>query len=212
DVQLRLVSNINELGNPDAIILAGSKGTIADFVYLQKKGFGEEILAKAAAGTQIIGICGGFQMLGEFIEDPLGIESPNGSIRALGLLKATTTMAADKTLKRVETIHLQERLAVSGYEIHHGNTINNGSQVIFENDGDILGLASESGTVWGTYLHGIFDDDKFRRHLLNKLRRNKGLSPIEAISPYNLEPAFDLLAEKVRESVDMKAIYKKMGL
>ncbi len=215
DVCVQVIRCVEDLGEPDAIILPGSKNVMADFNFLQKTGLAQKIAALAANGkTEILGICGGFQMLGVRIDDPAGIESAPGSVMdALGLLPVATRLLPEKTLKRVEGKHLPSNLKVYGYEIHHGLTdAGNLDPCLRTDSGDAIGLAIEDGRIWGTYLHGLFDADAFRRWWIDRLRIKRGWKAHGEIRTiYDLEPAFDRLAAAVRESVDLKAIYQIMG-
>jgi cobyric acid synthase len=161
-----------------------------------------------------VGICGGLQVLGTEIADPLGIESAAGrSIPGLGLLPVRTTLAREKTLRRVAARHLASGQEVIGYEIHHGLTAGDGAPLIRREDGEAIGFAAPSGLPWGTYLHGIFDADSFRRWFIDRLRSRRGLAPLgRVVAVYDLEPAFERLAAVVRRSLDMEAIYRIMGL
>ena len=132
----------------------------------------------------------------------------------LGLLDAVTVLAAEKTLARTTAVHTASALEVTGYEIHHGRTDTNGSAALFRRpDGQAVGSASGDGRVWGTYLHGVFDADPFRRWFIDRLRVGRGLAPLgRVMAPYDIEPALDRLAAVVRKSLDMEAIYRLMGL
>jgi cobyric acid synthase CobQ/L-threonine-O-3-phosphate decarboxylase len=216
DVSLYIVRRIEELGEPDAVILPGSKNVIGDLEALRICGLSDGLMRISERGkTEIIGVCGGFQMMGIEIADPLGIESTSGrSIAGLGLLPVRTELASEKTLKRAAARHLPSGCLIRGYEIHHGLTESGvlPPQIIRE-DGKSIGVGTENGLLWGTYLHGIFDDDRFRRWLIDRLRIRKGLKPVEKIvTAYDLEPAFDRLAEVVRQSVNMEEIYKIIGI
>ena len=216
DVTLRVVHpGASELGTPDAVIIPGTKNTLGDLERLQAYGLGDRLKALAARGVEIVGVCAGFQMLGEVIADPHGLEAPGlGQISGLGLLPVTTTLAAEKTLRRVTAVHRPSGLAVTGYEIHHGQTSGPGAEVILAVEGEIGGAASPTGRVWGTYLHGIFDSDDFRRWFIDRLRQRRGLAPLGRAggATFDLEPAFDRLAAAVRAGVDLRAIYRFMGL
>ncbi len=216
DVRLRVVKNPADLGEPDAVILPGSKNVMGDLAFLKKTGMGQRILELAAKKkTEIVGVCGGFQILGSKIDDPHGIESPEKeSLGALGLLSVSTYLSPDKTLKRIEAKHLLSGLPLTGYEIHHGLTAgDNLIPVVEGEDGKIIGLGTADGNVWGTYLHGVFDADEFRRWFIDRLRVKRGLPAYgEVCTAYDLEPAFERLAAVVRESLDMAAIYRIMGL
>ena len=213
DVWLRVVERADDLGNPQAIILPGSKNVIHDLSALASCGLAAAIQRKAAEGCEIVGVCGGYQMLGTTIEDPLAIESDQGTIAGLGLLAMTTVLAADKKLTRQQGVHTASGQPVHGYEIHHGRTQSDLQPTLAFNDGTGCGAADATGRIWGSYLHGIFDSDPFRRWFINRLRERKGLASLPGIpAPYDLEPAFDRLAAIVRESVDMKRIYQLLGL
>ena len=215
DVHLRIVRQARELGTPDAVILPGSKNTIGDLDYLMTSGLGERITDLARKGkTEIVGVCGGFQILGKAIADPHGIESQGKTLAGLGLLPVTTVLAAEKTLKFVKARHVDSGLTVTGYEIHHGQTDGGGlTAAVLREDGGITGVKGEDGLLWGTYLHGIFDADEFRRYFIDKLRVRRGLAPLGSVQVlYDLEPAFDRLADMVRDSLDIEKIYRLMGL
>jgi len=216
DVCVKVVRSVEDTGNPDAVILPGSKNVMADLTFLKETGLARKILELAGNGkTEIIGICGGFQMLGSLIADPAGIESPRESAReALGLLPVVTRLFPEKILRRIKAKHLPSGLDLYGYEIHHGRTAAGNLQPCIRTDqGDIIGLEAKEGRIWGTYLHGLFDADAFRRWLIDRLRLRRGWPACGEIrAVYDLEPAFERLAAAVRESVNMKVIYKIMGL
>jgi len=215
DVFLRVVRSPKDLDHPDAVILPGSKNVIGDLEYLQRSGLDRRIIALIDEGrTELVGLCGGFQMLGERIEDPHGIESPMKMIPGLRLMPIFTVMAREKTLIRTEGTHLPSGLKVRGYEIHHGQT--EGSPLIplvLRQDGQVIGAEARERRVWGTYLHGIFDADEFRRWFINRLRVRRNLPSLGEVSAvYDLEPAYERLAEVVRRSLKMDKIYELMGL
>ena len=153
-------------------------------------------------------------MLGTKIADPHGLESAKKFWEGLGLLEMTTVMAPEKTLRRSEGIHRESGLPVKGYEIHHGLTeYGDLPSVICWQNGQYDGASSVDGRVWGTYLHGIFDSDEFRRWFIDRLRVRKGLSPGgRVLLTYDLEPALDRLAEVVRTSLDISRIYRLLRL
>jgi cobyric acid synthase len=215
DVRLRIVRKPAEVGSPDAVIIPGSKNVFADLARLREEGWDRAIAALAAEGrAELVGICGGFQMLGGRIADPESVESEQSVVSGFGLLPVSTAMAAEKTLVRATARHLASGLEVRGYEIHHGRTeIGRSAPAVERSDGEVLGAASADGRVWGTYLHGIFDADGFRRWFVNRLRERKGLGPLTGEGArYDLEPAFDRLADAVRASLRMDEIYRLMGL
>lgn len=215
DVRLRIVRNPSELGNPNAVILPGSKNVIGDLVYLRQTGLADKILELAKKkGTEIIGVCGGFQILGENIADPHHVESSGRVVRALGLIPVSTVLAPEKTLTRVAAKHLETGLPLCGYEIHHGVTNGDGvTPMIVSDDGTAIGTSACNGFVWGTYLHGLFDADEFRRWFIDRLRVRRGMEAIGRVcASYDLEPAFDRLADIIRHSIELDNIYRIMGL
>ncbi|MGD9420335.1 MAG: cobyric acid synthase [Verrucomicrobiota bacterium JB025] len=214
DVSLRIVRRLEELGQPDAVILPGSKHVTGDLAQLRATGLADAVLALAAAGrTEIIGICGGYQMLGRSIADPLRVESDGRPVAGLGLLGIDTVMAPEKTLQRVEGLHPASGSRLTGYEIHHGLSGCDDSleKVVLRDDGEVIGTGR--GLVWGSYLHGIFDADPFRRWLIDRLRVRRGLDPLgQVVAVYDIDAAFDRLAAVVRERLDMKRIYQLLKL
>ena len=214
DVHLRVVSRVDELGSPDAVILPGSKNVIGDLRFLRDSGFAGAIERLAGQGCTIVGICGGYQLLGRRIDDPLGLEStPGTSEHGLGLLEVATELKGDKTLLRRSGTHIASGLPVSGYEIHHGVSGHALPQVMQFDDGSGCGAIGGEGRIWGCYLHGVFDEDRFRRQFIDSLLTGKGLPAKKAVlAPYNLEAAFDRLAARVRSSLDMKRLYGLLGL
>lgn len=215
DVFLRIVRSTNDLNQPDAIILPGSKNVIGDLEYLRQSGLDRKIFDLSDKGrTEVVGLCGGFQMLGQRVDDPYGIESAKKTINGLGLMPISTVMAQQKTLVRTEGTHLPSRLKVRGYEIHHGQT--EGTPLIplvVREDGQIIGAEARKGNVWGTYLHGIFDADEFRRWFIDRLRVRRNLTAMGKVCAiYDLEPAYERLAEVVRRSLKVDEIYRLIGL
>lgn len=215
DVHLRIVRSTKDLGHPDAIILPGSKNVISDLRYLRQSGLEEKIKDLAVKGrTEVVGICGGFQILGQKIADPFGIESHERTIQGLDLLPVSTIMAQQKTLVYTEGIHLPSGLKVRGYEIHHGQT--DGKDLvpmIQRKDGRVIGIGANGGRIWGTYLHGIFDADEFRRWFIDRLRIRRNLPAMGKVcAVYDLEPALERLADVVRRSLKIEEIYRLMGL
>jgi adenosylcobyric acid synthase len=215
DVRLNIIRSAEDLNHPDALILPGSKSTLGDLVFLRKCGLDRRIIELAAEGrTEIVGVCGGFQILGQEIADPHGIESEGQSLYGLGLISVKTIMAREKTLTRVPAKHLPSGLELQGYEIHHGLTEGKGLHpVIRRSDGQTIGLESPDQRVWGTYLHGLFDADLFRRWFIDRLRERRGLPPKgQVLARYNLEPALDRLAEVVRSNLKIDELYRLLGI
>jgi adenosylcobyric acid synthase len=205
-VRLRYVSRRAELGSPRAVILPGTKSTLADLAWLKREGLAEAIAQLAQAGCAVAGICGGYQMLGRRIADPEGIESTDGERPGLGLLPVDTLFGPAKATRQV---HARVRAGapgwlrgvagttLAGYEIHMGRTCGHGSWLSVEGGGDD-GSASADGRIWGCYLHGIFANDAFRRAWLDSL----GLA-CEARSASTLDEAIDRLADAVAAAVDI---------
>ncbi|WP_309121120.1 cobyric acid synthase [Paenibacillus sp.] len=227
DASVRYVSRAEELGSPDAIVIPGTKNALMDLAALRERGLDAAVRRYAAAGGRVAGICGGYQMLGLTLNDPHGVESSEAATRrmeGLGLLPLETTYAREKRTIRVsgafagwpgEAAPAAFELPVEGYEIHMGETaFREPVRPLFRfDDGSEDGAATEDGRVWGTYVHGIFDNDGFRRAWLNALRGDRGLAPLDAAYRHReaREAAFDRLAEHVRSHVDMEAIYAMIG-
>ncbi|MBR3050435.1 MAG: cobyric acid synthase [Selenomonadaceae bacterium] len=209
DVNLFYATAPAELDGADVIILPGSKNTSEDLLGLRANHFAEKILQRAAAGAAIVGICGGFQMLGEKIFDPLKTESNHIELDGLKLLPIETTFSAEKftrqvTLPEIDFNFFCSRIVsenLSGYEIHAGAS----------NLGDKKFIVNKN--VFGTYVHGIFDNDDFRRKFLNAVRRKKNLPPLEATRNVQAEKQknYDRLANVVRESLNMNLLEKIMA-
>ncbi len=215
DVWLRVVRNAEELGCPDCLILPGSKNVLADLAFLRRSGLDRGIRELAHQGCEVVGICGGYQMLGRTISDPLGLEGAAGSTsRGLALLDMETGLAAEKTLIRRQGVHVPSGCSVAGYEIHHGRSQGRGEPVLRFPDGSSCGLAADSTErVWGCYLHGLFDSSDFRRWFINRLRTRRGLAPGEEKGRGDgLEPALDRLADRLREHLDLEFVYRCLGL
>jgi cobyric acid synthase CobQ len=213
DVNIRLVRTAAELGTPSAILLPGSKNVMADSDFLHQSGLAEKITQCAADKVSVVGVCGGFQLLGRTIADPYHIESAGDTVSGLALLDFETVLEKEKTLTLKCGTHLESGCAVRGYEIHHGVTTSLGEPVLQFDSGRTAGVRSDTGLVWGSYVHGIFDSDSFRRWFIDSLRVRQGLLPLMQVqAEYDLEPAFDRLADAVRDQLDMAYIYAILGL
>jgi cobyric acid synthase CobQ len=215
DVALRIVRSAAELGSPHAVILPGSRNVPGDLQQLRASGLAMALQALAGErNCEIIGVCGGFQMLGLGIDDPHHLESSGDRVAGLGLLLVTTTLAEEKVLKRTRGRDLGTGCSLFGYEIHHGQTdLGETLPAFIEECGDPHGARSADGLIWGTYMHGIFDADEFRRAFLDRLRTRAGLNPLgRVVAPFDVEPALERLAERVRENLPMQRIYSLMGL
>ncbi len=178
-VQVNYLQPGQSLGTPDAVIIPGSKTTVADLDWLHKNGFAEQLKTYHHHGGIILGICGGMQMLGTQVQDPECLESQVPEMQGLGLLPITTTMTPDKITRQRQVMsrYPVPDLMISGYEIHQGFT-----QVVEEITplftDPHLGCVDSTGRVWGTYLHGIFENGAWRRTWLNQLRSRRGLTPL----------------------------------
>ncbi len=213
DVRLRMVRSAEEWGNPDVVIIPGSKNVVHDFMILKEAGITQLIRNHAQSGKFVLGICGGLQMLGSSISDPHHIESDKDTVPMLGLLDLTTTFLPEKTLIQVQEAKTPLDSTSSGYEIHHGVSTHEGDcqPAFFREDGSICGYRQNN--VWATYLHGCLDADIFRRDWIDFMKQKAGLVPLGKImTPYNLDEAIDKLADVVRSKVDMAQLYKVLGL
>ncbi|WP_428562831.1 MAG: cobyric acid synthase [Solidesulfovibrio sp. DCME] len=215
DVRARRVTRAADLGRPDAVIVPGSKNTLADLAWLRETGLAGAVSDLALAGkTEIVGICAGLQMLGRSVSDPLGLESGRGEATGLGLLDVRTELVAQKTLTSTRAVHVPTGEALRGYEIHHGRSLaGDGLPVAVRRaDGAPIGFARADRPVWGAYLHGLFDADAFRRRFLDGLRRRRGLAALKQPTPYDLEPALDRLADVLEACLPLPALLARLGL
>jgi len=239
-VEVIFSQNPSDIENADLVILPGTKNTVKDLLMLREKGLDESIKRAYSRGVQVMGICGGFQMLGKRIVDPHCIESSHGEIEGIGLLDVETSFQHEKTTCRVEAeladsswlmVHSNKNNALSsvsceplrGYEIHMGTSSGNiglfkvkrllqtGDRVSYEGP---VPDGSKNGNCWGTYLHGIFENDAFRHGILESIRKQKGLSPLTSALNYGevKEKAIDHLAGIVRENIDMDFVRRISGL
>lgn len=218
---VRYVRHVEELGTPDLLIIPGTKNTLDDLCWLKQAGFEQPIHALHETGSHIIGICGGYQMLGTRLLDPDGVENDRTHDReeaaGFGLLPVETVFQPEK-----KTVQMTGRLIhpwgaveeVSGYEIHLGVSTMTGTKAepfLRLADGRLDGAVASRGRVIGTYLHGLFHNRAFTRALCNRLRVHKGLSPLEAgvqTEAERREAAYNGLADHVRKHLDLQAIYR----
>jgi adenosylcobyric acid synthase len=240
-VELFFARKRGEIASADVVILPGSKNTIEDLIHIRKAGLDQEILKMYRQGGQVVGICGGIQMLGRVIRDPHGVESSFERAAGLGLLPVETVLEKKKITARVqasmsnawdvlgvgasEDQHLVlphgPPHIIDAYEIHMGRTRNLGPArsafTVLKRNGRRVrqadGAISPDGRAWGTYLHGLFENDRFRRWFLKRVRIAKGGSDslkAENAVEYRQERewAFDRLARMVRKHLDLKRIYE----
>jgi adenosylcobyric acid synthase len=227
-VRLRYLRKVADFGNPDLIILPGSKTTINDLKFLYESKLAAKIIEAAAQGKMIIGICGGYQMLGQKIKDPNHYEGTESEIKGLALLKTTTILEKNKIRRQVKAETLNELKFLkqkkfknlSGYEIHQGKTLSESEKAVFKlkrqksnktekviNDGAV----NESANVWGTYIHNIFINDNFRNTLLNYLLEQKGYqaSLVNGKTAAQIrEDNYNYLAKEFKKYIDLKALYE----
>ncbi len=222
---VRFITRSSELGSPHLIILPGTKSTVADLAHLRHLGLADEILRKAKNGTPVVGICGGYQMLGQKILDPHQAESSETETAGLSLLDVTTEFSREKSTRQVRARVIAEAglLAgtkgqeVAGYEIHMGQTRCGEKTCAFQiiatpgSPADYTdGVLNPGGTVIGTYLHGLFHNDNFRRTFITNLRRYWGLPENAESNATEKDKEYDKLAALVRRSIDIPQIYHIM--
>ncbi len=216
DVLFKTIKLNDSLKDIDILIIPGSKNIFADLQYLRNSSLADKIIKFTDNKSyEIVGLCGGFQMLGTEITDKFGVESNLKRMKGLGLLNITTSFSKTKTLKQVKARFLDAKQYVEGYEIHHGVTSrNNEIPVIKHNTSKLEGAKSIDKNVWGTYLHGIFDNDDFRRWFIDRARVRKGIKPLGQNNgaKYDIEPAIDRLSEIVAQNMDVDKILKIMEL
>lgn len=228
ELSVRYVKPGEALGDPDAVILPGTKNTILDLLYLKEQGYDRQIKDLAARGKLITGICGGYQMLGRVLHDPLGSEAGVGSVEGLGLLGVETVFSPEKTTHQVKAAveacgdwlaELQGR-ELKGYEIHTGLvTYLNGARPLLKivsrsgQPAEVADGAIESN-VFGTHLHGLFDNQAILLAWVNALRRGRGLASLKAkdLKGPDREEVYGNLAAIVRQNLDLPRLYQIMGL
>ncbi len=221
DVAVHYALTPDEVAGADAVILPGTKSTIADLRWLRNSGMADAVLAQVRAGTPLVGICGGYQMLGQRILDPLGVESSSVEIEGLGFLEIETTFASDKRTTRITGELTGASLGeagtpVTGYEIHMGQSARRSGVapllVLRDAQGREIadGAVSADGMVCGCYLHGIFDHPICRRGWLNQLRARKGMAPLSVNAREPVE--IDRMADHVAAHLDMRQVTEIIGL
>ncbi|MCA9471674.1 MAG: cobyric acid synthase [Nitrospirales bacterium] len=223
DVVLRYVRHPKDLDGADVVILPGSKTTMTDFAYVQQEGFQEAIAKRLSHGVEVVGICGGFQMLGQQIRDPQGVEG-GGTIDGFGLLDLTTELLPEKKTIQVTARPLHDNIGgacvVEGYEIHMGVTtgacLRSCFHVTSRNESQFDGYMRDDGLVWGTYIHGLFDRPGFRRLWLNRIRVRKNLQELditisEAVSQ-RLSQEIDRWADHVETHLNVDPLFSHMKL
>jgi adenosylcobyric acid synthase len=218
-VNVKYIGLRDTLGYPDAVIIPGSKTTIADLLAMQRTGLAEAIQNYVAAGGTILGICGGYQMMGKVLADPEGVEGQEGRYKGLGMFPLKTVITNQKVARQrlVSSNFPQTGLPVSGYELHQGR-----SHLVLEPDPETgktlfsplfddmnLGVVDVTQSMWGTYLHGIFDNGPWRRAWLNRLRQQRGLKSLPTGIPNyreQCEAMLDDIAEAIGKHLDLSPI------
>jgi adenosylcobyric acid synthase len=211
-VSVKFLGLKQELGHPDAVIIPGSKTTITDLLLMHKTGMAEAIKNYAASGGTVLGVCGGYQMLGQIIADPEGLEGQAGRFPGLNLLPIRTVITGQKIARQrqVTSNYPQMGLPVNGFEIHQGRSRieqseNNQAYHPLFDDAN-LGLVDSCQSVWGTYLHGLFDNGPWRRAWLNRLRQQRGLKSLPTgVANYReqREQLLDTLATEIENHLNL---------
>jgi adenosylcobyric acid synthase len=185
------------------VIIPGSKSTRGDLAFLRAQGWDIDLFAHHRRGGHVLGLCGGYQMLGRSVADPDGIEGPAGETPGLGLLDVTTVMSPEKTLTRVAAVHAATDQAIEAYEIHIGRTEGPDRARPFARvDGAPEGAISTDRRVEGSYLHGLFTSDDFRKAYLARLDIPAGDEPYGA----RIESALDALADHIEAHLDVEGL------
>jgi adenosylcobyric acid synthase len=184
--------------NANVVILPGTKSTLGDLAFLRAQGWDIDIKAHIRHGGHVLGLCGGYQMLGRTVSDPDGIDGPAGTVEGLGLLDVSTTMRGDKSTTLVSGMHCATGTPVEGYEIHLGRTEGNDcAQPVLMLDGRLDGAQSSDGRIQGTYVHGLFTGDAFRRAWL----ANLGVA--SSLAEARIDTALDALADHLEAHLDI---------
>ena len=207
DIQVNFIDNVTDLSNVAAVILPGSKHVSVDLEFLKQNGFAARLHQLAVQGVQILGVCGGMQMLGKSLNDPHNLEGGYTS-QGLGLLAIDTTLDAEKTTQQTTATLVNSGAQVTGYEIHHGQTsADNGVKPYLKNQqGLVIGYVQ--GNIAGMYAHGLFDNAVYRQEFLQKL----GIAAQLGEWNEQVDAALDTLALHLETHCDMKAIDRAIGL
>jgi adenosylcobyric acid synthase len=204
-VQLLIVPRGAALpGDADLVLLPGSKATLADLADLRAQGWDIDLAAHVRRGGAVLGICGGFQMLGQRIADPAGIEGPPGEAHGLGLLDLETVLSGDKQLLEVRGREVASGQGIHGYEMHLGRTTGSALEnPMLDLDGRPDGAVSADGRIMGCYVHGLFGADAFRHAFLARLqaRASSGL-----VFEQQIDATLDALADHLEAHVDVEGL------
>jgi adenosylcobyric acid synthase len=224
DVAVHYLSDPGMAPRLDLLIIPGTKGTVADLKWMRRAGWEDFLVRHRRAGGWVLGICGGYQLLGRRIVDAAGIESDTPETIGLGLLEIETTFQSEKITDRIRAVHLPSNLPISGYEIHSGRIRGVAeSRALFKlthrdirSVSEFEGTRSDDGRVIGTSIHGVFDTAGFRRDFLDEIRTSKGLGPIDSAersdADANRRMAFDRIADVLEDCVDLSRIAALAGV
>ena len=222
-IRLRYVREASEFGNPDLVILPGSKVTVADLEFVRMSGIERKIRRHLWSGRALMGVCGGLQILGNMIRDPLGIESDQPEVPGLGILDVDTEFIGEKVTVQTNATVVAgggllmgaSSVKVSGYEIHVGVSKSGGSTTrALESiqSKRAVGYLDSTGRVFGTYMHDLFKNKVFAERVVNNLARMKGIDRLAEPAPFSQDAEFDKLAAHLRRNIDFAAVYASMGL
>lgn len=223
DVELAFVTSLEALKGADIAVLPGTKNTLSDLLWLREKGLDRALKEHVKNGGVLWGVCGGYQMLGDVIEDPLGLESRLDKVEGLGLIKARTVLMKEKNVFDVKAECIGpdgKTYPIKGYEIHMGVTEHKGEPFsVIKKRGDEAaslpeGCIAHGGLVWGTYVHGVFDNDGLRESFLDTIRKKKGLAIYDKKSSFSevREKSIEALADMVEENIKIEEVLGIMGL
>ncbi len=220
DVDISYITSPLQANDADLIIIPGSKNTIEDLLFLKEKGFETFLKAFLEKGGFVVGICGGYQMLGKVVKDPYGVESKIKEVAGLGIINSETVLTQSKCLKQVSFDTIDGSIkGLSGYEIHMGMTeVADGNPLFFVKDDNgkshLEGCVTCDGRAFGTYIHGLFENDKFRLDLLNRIRTAKKIKPKKQTFSYfsYKEEAFNKLATHFERSLNLDYIFSLLGV
>jgi cobyric acid synthase CobQ len=222
DVSVRYIDSPRNFGTPDVVILPGTKSTVDDFDWLQRQGLADLVKQHATRGGWMVGICGGYQMLGREVRDDAGVESRRSAVTGLALLPVVTYFEIRKQLAQIEGVcrlPSLENARVRGYEIHQGYTTSAEDAPPaftvtreFQEQTNRPDGAGASIALFGTYLHGLFDHSDFRHVYLNRLRQHKGLPALPPHAYDTRRKDFDQLADMLSDYVDLPQVNDIIGL
>ena len=224
DVAVHYLSEPGIAPRLDVLIIPGTKSTVADLKWIRRAGWEDFLVRHRRAGGWIVGICGGYQMLGRRIVDTDGVESDTAETTGLGLLEIETTFQSEKITDRIRAVHLATNQQIAGYEIHSGRISGMPkSRALFRLThrdtsavNEFEGIRSDDGRVIGTSIHGMFDSAGLRRNFLDQIRISKGLAPLESAeridTDANRRAAFDRIADALEDCVDLSRIAALAGV